>query len=278
MDFLRNLLKDKGYIALSYMTGILPVKKYGTHSALNMFDEFSMFNPRQLAEFVGFTEEEVRIRCDRYRMDFEETKQWYDGYYFQESGSIYSPRSVVSAMLGQTFDNYWNQTESFEALRCYIVMNYDGLRDSIVELLAGGRVEADTRSFTNDMTTFTGRDDVLTSLIHLGYLAYDRQSRTVFIPNKEVADEYITATKSAGWDEITKSPVTVGEQRGLGGKTKKKKPLKNKGNGVEGFNPPLSALFPVDVRLMWPQSLFDNVRFLLYNTKNQIKRRVYYGL
>lgn len=98
LDFLRDLLKDKGYIHLVYMTGILPVKKYGTHSALNMFDEFSMTNPGPLAEFTGFTPEETRNLCTRYDMDYEETRRWYDGYHFENGLDIYSPKSVVSAM------------------------------------------------------------------------------------------------------------------------------------------------------------------------------------
>ena len=95
LDFLRNLLKDRSYVALAYMTGILPIKKYGTHSALNMFDEFSMTNPKQLAEFVGFTESEVKGLCNRYGMDFEETRRWYDGYHFENVEHVYSPRSVT---------------------------------------------------------------------------------------------------------------------------------------------------------------------------------------
>lgn len=202
LDFLRNLLKDKSYVALAYMTGILPIKKYGTHSSLNMFDEFSMTNPRQLAEYVGFTEDEVRILCEEYKIDFEETKRWYDGYQFKGAPHIYSPRSVVSVMLGKCFDNYWNQTETFEALKSYIVMNYDGLRDTVVELLAGEQKEIDTRTFTNDMTTFHSADDVLTLLVHLGYLGYRFDTSEVFIPNSEVASEFYSAVMSAGWDEV----------------------------------------------------------------------------
>lgn len=199
LDFLRNLLKDKKYVALAYMTGILPIKKYGTHSALNMFDEFSMTNPKQLAEFVGFTETEVMELCSRYDMDFEETKRWYDGYCFENLNHVYSPRSVVSAMLSRSFDSYWNETETFEALRDYIVMNYAGLKDTVIELLAGSRKTIDTRSFTNDMTTFSGVDDVLTLLVHLGYLGYDFSSKEVFIPNSEIASEFVSAIQSAGW-------------------------------------------------------------------------------
>jgi hypothetical protein len=205
LDFLRNFLKDKSYVALAYMTGILPIKKYGTHSALNMFDEFSMTNPRELAEFVGFTESEVKQLCIQYDMDFEETKRWYDGYQFENAEHIYSPRSVVASMLSHCFDSYWNQTETFEALRDYIALNYDGLKDTIVELLAGERKEINSKKFTNDMTTFQSADDVLTLLIHLGYLGYNFSTKEVFIPNSEVASEFCNAIEDTDWHEVIKA-------------------------------------------------------------------------
>ncbi len=186
LDFLRDLLKDKGYIHLAYMTGILPIKKYGTHSALNMFDEFTMIDPGPLASYVGFTESEVEKLCGRYQMDPEEVKNWYDGYLFEGSQPIYSPRSVVSCMRFGRMGNYWNQTETFEALQVYIDMNFDGLREDVLSMIAGERVPVNTGSFTNDMTTLRTEDDVLTLLIHLGYLGYDNINRCVYIPNGEV--------------------------------------------------------------------------------------------
>jgi hypothetical protein len=205
LDFLRNFLKDKPYVALAYMTGILPIKKYGTHSALNMFNEFSMTNPEELAEFVGFTESEVKQLCEQYKMDFEETKRWYDGYQFENIEHVYSPRSVVESMLRHRFDSYWNQTETFEALKNYIVMNYEGLKDTIIELLAGNHKKIDTSSFSNDMTTFQSADDILTLLIHLGYLGYDFSTEEVFIPNSEVASVFVTSIKNSDWKEVTKA-------------------------------------------------------------------------
>ena len=193
LDFLRDLLKDKGYVGLAYMTGILPIKKYGTHSALNMFDEFSMIDPGPLAEYVGFTEEEVSELCERYGMDMQELKSWYDGYSFEGAPSIYSPRSVVSCMRFGKFGNYWNQTETFEALKMYIDMNFEGLRDDVLSMIAGESVPVNTGSFTNDMATFHTEDDVLTLLIHLGYLAYDYDNKTVKIPNNEVRAEYVSS-------------------------------------------------------------------------------------
>lgn len=202
LDFLRNLLKDRSYVGLTYMTGILPIKKYGSHSALNMFDEFSMTNPGALADYVGFTEDEVKSLCLRFGMDFEETQSWYDGYYFEKAGHIYNPRSVVSAMLNHSFDNYWNKTETFEALRDYIVMNYKGLKEKIIELMAGKRQEIDISSFNNDMMSFSSADDILTLFIHLGYLGYDFCRKEVFIPNSEIITEFVTAVRDAGWQEV----------------------------------------------------------------------------
>lgn len=202
LDFLRIWLKDKTYIALAYMTGILPIKKYGSHSALNMFYEYSMQNPGEYAQYVGFTEEEVRRLCGEYRISFEECSSWYDGYYFSSCGHIYNPRSIVSVMLSGIFDDYWNKTETYEALKIYIEMNFDGLRDSIVEMMAGARIKVDTSGFQNDMTTFSGKDDVLTLLIHLGYLGYNFETGEVFVPNREILSEFVTATTAGKWDEI----------------------------------------------------------------------------
>ena len=178
------------------MTGILPIKKYGSHSALNMFTEYSMTNPREMAEFFGFTEDEVKMLCAQYGRSFEETKAWYDGYELitveenqKKIYSMYSPKSVVDAMLSGVFDNYWNQTETYEALKTYIRLNYDGLKDVVVKMLGGGKVQINTGTFSNDMTTFQGKDDVLTLLVHLGYLSYHWPDKTVHIPNKEVSQE-----------------------------------------------------------------------------------------
>ena len=191
LDFLRDLLKDKAYIHLVYMTGILPIKKYGTHSALNMFDEFSMIEPGPLAPYVGFTAQEVTALCRTYQMDPEEVKNWYDGYSFTNAPSVYNPRSVVSCMRFGKIANYWNQTETFDALKIYIDLNFDGLKDDILSMLAGESVPVNTGSFENDMTTFRTEDDVLTLLIHLGYLGYDSLSKCVFIPNNEARELFI---------------------------------------------------------------------------------------
>ena len=205
LDFLRDLLKDKGYIHLAYMTGILPIKKYGTHSALNMFDEFSMIEPGPLASYVGFTETEVQKLCGQYDMELEEVKNWYDGYSFDKALSVYSPRSVVSCMRLGKIGNYWNQTETFEALQVYIDMNFEHLKDDVLSMIAGESVAVNTESFTNDMATFRTEDDVLTLLIHLGYLAYDDKTKTVKIPNSEIRAEYVNTVSVSDWGTVSKA-------------------------------------------------------------------------
>lgn len=202
LDFLRNLLKDRPYVALAYMTGILPVKKYGSHSALNMFYEYSMTDQKELEEYTGFTEKEVLALCDRFDMNFTEICSWYDGYVFKRFRHIYNPRSVVEAMHSHDLSGYWIATETYEALKIYMEMDFDGLRADIVRMLGGGRVSVNTRSFQNDMHTFKTKDDVLTLLIHLGYLAYDSLQKEAFIPNKEIMGEFETAMSVSGWEEV----------------------------------------------------------------------------
>ena len=212
LDFLRAWLKDQDNVAFAYMTGILPIKKYGSHSALNMFTEYSMTEPGELAAYFGFTENEVKNLCMEYGMDFEEAKAWYDGYglitHKQDRDicySMYSPKSVVEAMLRHKFGTYWNQTETYEALKVYIQMNMDGLKDAIVGMLAGESIRINTGTFSNDMTTFATRDDILTLLVHLGYLAYDIDRKEVYIPNEEIRQEFVRAIKNGKRQELVKA-------------------------------------------------------------------------
>ena len=229
LDFLRDWLKDKPYVALAYMTGILPIKKYGQHSALNMFTEYSMMAPRQLAPYTGFTEEEVKELSKKYDMDFRDISNWYDGYlvsdrippekreeyregkYNGHKFSIYSPLSVVESMTTGVIKDYWNKTETYEALAEYIRKDYDGLKEAVALLMDGGRLAIDTSTYQNDMTTFTGRDDVLSLLIHLGYLGFDDERNEVFIPNREILDEFKTSTKGKEWVSTFKSFETSQE-------------------------------------------------------------------
>ena len=151
-----------------------------------------MTNQYALAKFTGFTEREVRQLCERYHMSFEQTKDWYDGYTVNGI-SIYNPRSVTSAMMNRVFDSYWTQTETYEALKMYIVRNENGLRDKIIRMIAGEHISINTKTFQNDMCTFETADDILTLLVHLGYLTYDFDTKTAWIPNKEVRQEFLNS-------------------------------------------------------------------------------------
>ena len=170
-----------------------------------MFKEISILNPTPLEEFMGFTEKEVQDLCLKYDMDYEKMKEWYDGYRMTDDLSVYNHRSVVYALMDRKYENYWSATETYEALRVYINMNYDGLKDDVVKLLAGENVVVQTTSFQNDMTTFKSKDDVLTLLIHLGYLGYNSSDQTCYIPNKEVIDSFVNSIRSSNWNETTKA-------------------------------------------------------------------------
>lgn len=206
IQLLRGLFKSSltdRMIEAVYMTGILPIKKYGTQSAMTDFREYTMLRPDRLAEYVGFTEDEMKELCRQYEMDFEKTKRWYDGYYFHEVGAVYNPNSVMQAMTRKKFRNYWTQTETYESLKFYIDMDFDGLKSAVLQMLGGARCPADTDMFQNDMTSVQSRDDVLTLLVHLGYLACDEESNEVFIPNEEIRHEFYRAVKCSGHSEMT---------------------------------------------------------------------------
>jgi len=155
-------------IALCYMTGILPIKKYNTESALNNFDEYTMLDPATMAPYIGFTEEEVKPLCEKYSMDFNDIKAWYDGYEFKRVGSIYSPFSVVKCLTRQQIGNYWIDTSTAEAAKDYINMNLDGLKEDVINMSLGQRVSVDVSSFENDFVNLHNKDQVMTLLIHLG--------------------------------------------------------------------------------------------------------------
>ena len=203
LDFLRTLLKDQVYVGLAYMTGILPIKKYGTHSALNMFDEYSMTHPRRFLDYFGFREYEVEELCKQHEMKVEEIEEWYNGYFVERGTPIYNPTSVVQSMVSRELANYWNKTETYEALKDYIIFDFDGLQNKFARLIAGDALKVNPNKFTNDMSTFNSNDDVLTLLIHLGYLSYCMNSETVRIPNEEVKREFINSIEDLeGWDTV----------------------------------------------------------------------------
>ena len=204
INFLRGMFKGTEptkYIQLAYLTGILPVKKEKTQSALNNFDEYTMLNPGPLASFIGFTEEEVKGLSNKYNIDFDRIKKWYDGYYLNHQ-HVYNPKAVVSLFTLGVFQSYWAQTSSYESIHSLIQMNFDGLKEAVLEMLSGNEVKMQTTSFQNDMVSFKNMDDVLTALVHLGYLGYNQTYKTVFIPNEEIRQEFVNSVSEDKWNDL----------------------------------------------------------------------------
>ncbi|MCI8528194.1 MAG: AAA family ATPase [Lachnospiraceae bacterium] len=210
LNLLREWFKNSSFtpkvVAAAYMTGILPIKKDGSQSAISDFVEYPILDPDGFAEFTGFTEGEVRRLCDRYGMNFEDARKWYDGYDFPDVGAIYNPYSVMLAMRKKRFDSYWQKTSAAESLMTYINMDFEGLQETITRLIAGEEIEVRTNRFANDFETFRNKDDVLTLLIHLGYLTWHREDGTAHIPNEEVRMEFEEILEGTGvskrWIEL----------------------------------------------------------------------------
>ena len=208
-NFLRSLFKDSicsSCIDLVYMTGILPIRRYNADSTLNNFTEYNMINHYPLGKFMGFTESEVIDLCNKYDMPFEDLKNWYNGYYLEGVGSIYNPKSVVEAIYEEECRDYWTQTRSMDDIKNY--MNYDNgvLKSDIASMLAGDKVKVDVVKFENDLTKINSRDAALTVLIHLGYLAYDEEYKSCYIPNYEIKQELQRAIEDLDWEEF-KYPI-----------------------------------------------------------------------
>ena len=213
LQFLHTLFKSeesKSFLALSYITGILPIKKIKDEAVLNNFREYTMLKSRMFTEYYGFTEEEVKDLCQKYDMDFDSIKAWYNGYLI-DGRHMYNPNSVVQAIEEKEYDSYWKNTSSFETINTFITMNYEGLKDDIMTMLSGGKVMVDTTSFQNDFSEIHSKDDALTALIHLGYLAYDETMLSAYIPNYEVAKAFQMALKSGSWTEISRAISTCDE-------------------------------------------------------------------
>ena len=196
-DWLRALFNSNTFtdevVAGSYLTGILPIKKYAHQSAVSDFQEYTMVSPAQYAPFAGFTEDEVVCLCERHRMDLNDVRRWYDGYDLRGAGHIYAPFSVMRACERGETGSYWVTTEAYESLRPYIEMDFDGLQPDLMRAVGGQSLRVDPSMFQNDMTSIQTRDDVLTLLVHLGYLAYDSRSGTARVPNDEVRAELARA-------------------------------------------------------------------------------------
>jgi len=205
VNWLRRMFKEvnaANVFAGVYMTGILPIKKYRTESALNNFLEYSMVEPRKMARHFGFTKVEVRLLAERHGMDFDELEKWYDGYQIGDEPSMFNPNSVMQAVDVGRCRSFWASTGAFGAVSRYIGMNFEGLKDDIIRMLAGGRVKVNTTKFQNDMSVIRSKDDVLTVLIHLGYLSFNWERNECYIPNYEVAGEMRNAVEDTNWTRV----------------------------------------------------------------------------
>ena len=205
VDLLRRLFKggnSERVFAGVYMTGILPIKRYKTESALNNFWEYSVISPANLDSFFGFTPSEVAALAENSDVTMEELKEWYDGYSIGKEPSMYNPFSVIQAITKGECENNWSKTGALDAVKDYINMNFEGLKDDIIYMLGGGRCDVETTGFDNDPNKIKSRDDVLTILIHLGYLAYDKKTAQCFVPNKEVSEELGKAVRVCNWAHV----------------------------------------------------------------------------
>ena len=207
LQFLHSLFKSeesKSFLALAYITGILPIKKIKDESALNNFREYTMLKSKPITKYYGFTEDEVKELCKKYNMDFDTVKAWYNGYLI-DGIHMYNPNSVVQSMMDQECDSYWKNTSSFDSINTFITMNYAGLKDDVLTMLSGGKVMVQVNKFQNDLSEIHSKDDALTALIHLGYLGYDAARKSAYLPNYEVSEAFNLALQTGSWDDISKA-------------------------------------------------------------------------
>ena len=222
LAFLNGLFKSdtlRPAIALAYLTGILPVVRDKIQSKLNNFREYTILDAGPFAEFTGFTGREVRELCEKYRISYEECRLWYDGYR-QHGCEIYNPESVVRCIEGRSFGSYWGKTSSYEVISDRIRQNFAGTKEAVIQMLSGEKVDVDEGSYLNTMKDFSSKDDVFGYLMHLGYLAYEQETRTCHIPNKEVREEWFRALKKtseyAVTDQIIQSSRRLLEETAAG--------------------------------------------------------------
>ena len=177
LEFLRSLFKNSAItnkvFAAAYMTGILPIKKDGSQSAISEFREYTILQPGKFAPYVGFTKDEVQSLCDEFHVDMAKMKYWYDGYKLKNVGSAYNPNSVMQAIESGEFRSYWVASSDPTSLLEYLNLDKEGLGKSLVDLMVGKEIPLNPRRFRNDPTSLKSEDDVLTLLTHYGYLSYD---------------------------------------------------------------------------------------------------------
>ena len=203
IDLLRALFKGAGerFVNLAYITGILPIARYNTQSALNNFSEYTMLNPGPFSQYYGFTENEVKTLCEKYKLDFETTKFWYDGYKVGVY-DLYNPNSIIELAKHGVYKSYWSATAAYDLVKEAINLNFEGLKDDIIKLCSGTSIRIyDIESFNTAEKNFPNKDSIYVYLVHLGYLGYNDEESTIYVPNEETRRELLHSVRDNHWPQ-----------------------------------------------------------------------------
>ena len=192
---MRDLLKDRPYVHLAYMTGILPIAKYSSGSELNMFSEFTMAEEERFSEYFGFTESEVDMLFERYQKKTQKQqitrdglKNWYDGYHTKAGERLYNPRSVVMALSNNNLGNYWTSSGPYDEIYSYIEKNVDAVRDDLARMVSGIPVSVKIREYAATSQELKTKEEIFSAMVVYGFLSYENGK--VSIPNKELMDKF----------------------------------------------------------------------------------------
>lgn len=201
LEFLRDLLKDKAYVELAYMTGVLPIAKYSSGSAINMFREDHAMKNGKYEEFFGFTEQEVKALCEEQQtVPYAELKQWYDGYRMKNGASLFNPRSVAYALMDGECQNYWTETGPMNEVADCIEHNVDEVREDIVQMVAGNPVEVKLNGYSAAEQRMETRNEILSAMVVYGFLTY--YDRNLQIPNHELMEKYESVLSRESMGEV----------------------------------------------------------------------------
>ncbi len=206
INLLRALFKGVGenFVELVYMTGILPIARYNTQSALNNFNEYTILKSSNYSQYYGFTENEVKTLCEKYQLDFETAKFWYNGYKVGEY-EIYNPNSIKKLITRREFQSYWSYTSAYGIVTEAINQNFEGLKDDIIRLCSGSTISIsrpEIKSFNTADLKFKNKVAIYIYLVHLGYFGYDDADATIYVPNEETRVELLNSVKENHWPKF----------------------------------------------------------------------------
>lgn len=203
LEFLKNLLKDRPYVTLAYMTGILPIAKYSSGSALNMFEEYDFINDNIFDQYFGFQEDEVRALCKKFpSVSFGDIKYWYDGYYQSNGSPLFNPRSVSQALMRGKCLNYWTQTGPMNEIADCIEHNAEAVCEDIVKMVANLPVQIKLNGYSAAEPQLTTRNEILSAMVVYGFLSY--HEGTLQIPNQELMEKYQAVLERNSMGEVKK--------------------------------------------------------------------------